>query len=54
MPQTSVAHIQLMEAVTEVAEACKARGILGHLSIDFVTFIDPTSVSGKHKINTLC
>lgn len=51
MPQTSVAHIQLMEAVTEVAEACKARGILGHLSIDFVTFIDPTSVSGKHKIN---
>lgn len=34
-----------MEAVNIVAEACKTRGIMGYLSIDFLTFIDPTSVS---------
>ena len=40
----SVPHSQLMDAVTAVASAAKARGILGHLSIDFITFIDPDSV----------
>ena len=45
MPQSSVPHSQLMQALDQVATACKARGILGYLSIDFVTFIDPGSVS---------
>lgn len=44
-PQTSVPHCDLMKVVDQVATACKARGILGHLSIDFLTFIDPASVS---------
>jgi hypothetical protein len=34
-----------MEVTDKVAVACKARGILGHVSIDFITFIHPTSVS---------
>ena len=50
MPQSSVPHQQLMNAVSSVAEACKARGILGHFSIDFVTFIDPNSVSKECQL----
>lgn len=46
-PQASVPHCQLMEVVDKVATACKARGILGHLTIDFLTFIDPASVRTK-------
>ena len=45
VPQSSVSHPQLMETVLSVATACKERGILGHLTIDLLTFIDPTSVS---------
>lgn len=45
MPQTSVPHSQLMSVVNSVAEECQSRGILGHLSMDFLTFIDPVSVS---------
>lgn len=45
VPQSSVPHDKLMEEVDKVAAACKARGILGHLCIDFLTFIDPVSVS---------
>lgn len=53
MPQSSVPHSQLMQAVDQVATACKARGILGHLSIDFVTFIDPGSVSSNVSCDTM-
>lgn len=44
-PQSSVPAHQLAEAVMGVASSCRARGIIGHFSIDFVTFIDPYSVS---------
>ncbi len=45
VPQSSVPHSQLMETVHSVATACKERGILGHLTIDLLTFIHPISVS---------
>ena len=45
VPQSSVPAHQLAEAVMGVALCCRARGIIGHFSIDFVTFIDPYSVS---------
>ena len=57
VPQTSVSHSQLMETIQSVATACKERGILGHLTIDLLTFIDPTSVSYlwfQHKNSTMC
>ena len=43
-PQTSVPPEQLVEAVRKVAVACQSRGLMGHLSIDFVTFLHPTTV----------
>lgn len=45
MPQTSVDPSVLCTATEAVSDACKLRGIIGHFSIDFVTFIDPKSVS---------
>ena len=45
VPQSSVPTHQLAEAVRGVASSCQARGIIGHFSVDFVTFIDPYSVS---------
>ena len=43
--QSSVDPARLNEAVNKVAGACRARGIVGYITIDFVTFIDPLSVS---------
>ncbi|XP_052701435.1 IQ domain-containing protein H-like isoform X2 [Crassostrea angulata] len=40
MPQSSVEPDVLNAACKKVAEACKSRGIIGYLSVDFVTFID--------------
>ena len=45
MPQTSVDPPVLCKAADAVSNACKLRGIVGYFSIDFVTFIDPKSVS---------
>lgn len=45
IPQTSVDPSVLCTATEAVANACKLRGIVGYFSIDFVTFIDPKSVS---------
>ena len=47
MPQSSVEPDVLNEACKKVAEACKSRGIIGYMAIDFVTFIDPKTVSDK-------
>ena len=45
LPQLSIDPAHLAEKATMVGVACKARGIIGHLSVDFVTFIDPKEVS---------
>ena len=50
VPQTSVDPSVLCEATEAVANACKLRGIVGYFSIDFVTFIDPKSVSSVFKV----
>ena len=47
VPQSSVEPEELNEACHKVGEACKARGVVGYFSIDFVTFIHPKSVSPK-------
>lgn len=51
-PQTSVPPEQLVEAVRRVTIACKNRGITGHLSVDFVTFLHPTTV--RITFNFIC
>ena len=35
----------------KVGVACSGHGLMGHLSIDFVTFINPTTVSLEKKIS---
>ena len=45
VPQTSVDPATLSSAVSSVAAACRERGVYGHLSVDFVTFIAPSTVS---------
>lgn len=45
VPQSSVPAHLLAEAVWGVAMSCRARGVIGHFSVDFATFIDPYSVS---------
>ena len=40
MPQDSIAPTVLSDACTRIGEACKARGAMGHFSVDFITFID--------------
>ena len=45
VPQTSVDPSALSAMVDRVAAACLERGVCGHLSLDLVTFIAPTTVS---------
>lgn len=45
IPQASVEPEVLNKACFRIADACKSRGIMGYFAIDFVTFIDPKSVS---------
>ena len=44
VPQASVEPEQLNEACFKVARACKARGIVGYFTVDFITFIHPKTV----------
>ena len=50
MPQTSVDYDDLSLMVDRIAKAAFSRGLVGHISVDFVTFIDPETVS---KINSI-
>ena len=45
VPQTSICLSHLTEDVTKVAAALQDRGIAGYVSVDFVTFISPDTVS---------
>ena len=45
IPQSSVEPAILSAMCKHIGEACKSRGIIGYIQVDFVTFIDPVSVS---------
>ena len=45
VPQSSVEPWLLNRESLRIAEQCKARGVIGYLSLDFVTFIHPNTVS---------
>ncbi|XP_056621616.1 IQ motif-containing protein H isoform X2 [Triplophysa dalaica] len=44
MPQTSISSDVLHSICIRVARACQQRSILGHLSLDLVTFLEPTNL----------
>lgn len=44
-PQSSIEPPVLNATCQRIANACKSNGIVGYLKIDFVTFIDPKTVS---------
>ena len=44
MPQCSLDHTQLVDVVEQISNACKERGLRGHLSLDLLTFISPENV----------
>ena len=48
MPQTSVDSSELVSMVERIADAALSRGLMGHISVDYVTFIDPETVSTVH------
>jgi hypothetical protein len=45
VPQSSVPPETLLSSAREVGMACRERGVIGHLSIDFVTFIHPKTLT---------
>ena len=55
LPQCSIEHNLLEEICHRIAKACRSRGIIGHFSVDFVTFISPDNVSQSLMIiNHVC
>ncbi|XP_053319756.1 IQ domain-containing protein H [Spea bombifrons] len=47
VPQCSVPPSTLTSICNSIGEACKVRGILGYLSVDLLSFIDPQSLEQK-------
>jgi hypothetical protein len=47
VPQASVDPAILSALCKHIADACKSRGIIGYVQVDFVTFIDNNSVSAN-------
>ncbi|XP_068131135.1 IQ domain-containing protein H isoform X2 [Hyperolius riggenbachi] len=44
VPQCSVLPDVLMSICNHIGEACKIRGVLGYMSVELITFIDPHSL----------
>ena len=45
VPQSSVEPELLNINLFKIAEACRARGVIGYFAVDFVTFIHPKTVN---------
>ncbi len=45
LPQSSVPPGVLVKTALSVGSKVKARGVVGHFTVDFLTFISPTTVS---------
>ena len=54
VPQASVDPSPLVEKATAIASSCRQRDIIGYISIDFVTFIHPQTVSWLVNIFCTC
>ena len=52
LPQSSIEHDVIEKATRSICESCKSRGVIGYISIDFVTFIDPASVYGNSILHS--
>jgi hypothetical protein len=47
-PQTSCDPKELNDACFRIAQSCTERNIMGHIDIDFVTFVDIRTVTLTH------
>ncbi|XP_005098111.1 IQ domain-containing protein H isoform X2 [Aplysia californica] len=54
VPQSSIEPSALNEMCQKIADACKTRGIMGYMRIDFVTFIDPRTMNQQLWALDLC
>ncbi|CAL1540597.1 unnamed protein product [Lymnaea stagnalis] len=54
VPQSSTEPSYVNAMCHRIADACKSRGIMGYLRIDFVTFIDPKDMDQKIWAIDLC
>ena len=45
VPQSSVDPVPLNQACAKIAKSCLQRSVMGYITVDLVTFIDPTTVS---------
>lgn len=54
MPQSSIEPDTLNLACKKIADACKSRGIMGYMRIDFVTFINPKTMEQELWALDLC
>ncbi|KAH9508924.1 hypothetical protein Btru_048311 [Bulinus truncatus] len=54
VPQSSAEPSEINAMCKRIAEACKSRGIMGYMRINFVTFIDPKMKDQKIWATDLC